>query len=264
MQINIQVKKLWEYPVPTTQELKDILKLCDNDKDELYYLAFLMLAHVGCRPKELLQLTWQNLKFDEKSQMFVEITHFCYKPRRLLNKASTTLLYKCVRKPIESKVLSDRLLAYHNKISGHYASNKIFPFTSVSSLENWFKRARIKHKWLQKTISENIKGKPKVVYKISPYGMRRWCISYFYFRNHENLLLTSKTFGHSNTSTTWGSYLQTKDAIQFEDKPFDELVFNKPVQQTKIIEFYQGYKDSARKSMNDCSQTHLSNWMSEV
>ena len=269
--IRIITKKLYVYPVPTGQELNQMLDYFADGS--AYKLAILLLAYCGMRPKELTDLRYSDIDVDNEQRPY-QLRHRVYKAR---NGASNTSLHynrKEVLKPIKSEYLKDQLVDYM-RTHPVYERNKIFSWNTSDGLHKAF--SQLRNKVLRKEVNgydfildkvaetEIIKGQKFNLYRISPYSLRRFAFTFHYYTTfNKDFVTLSKEFGHARPDTTLQYYIMPKESIGLTEKmlqekvDFDQFIRLKGKNQMIIPDFSL---DDVKKRLRSFGQVNLFKWI---
>ena len=223
---NIFLKQLWKHPIPTNQEIKLFFDLLEDDNP--LKVGFGLMLITCARPSEIVNIKWHRFRFDKEQQVFNELYHNTYKPTNRKSKVGRHVYYKEVRKKLSSKWLNELLLNHYKNYS-NLPQNKVLPFYTTDSFNKIFSviRKKIKNKklssmydFLLDTNIQHIKGTnaSKTKYRISPYSLRRFGISFLYWSKapigfNRDIISLAKYVGHSNPKTTYEHYVYPKESI---------------------------------------------------
>jgi integrase len=269
--IRIMTRKLYVYPVPTAQELNQILDYFPDGS--AYKLGILLIAVLGMRPKELTELRYSDIDIDKENRPF-QVRHKVYKAKNGTFDKSLHYNRKEVLKPIWSEFLKDQIIEYM-RIHPVYEHNKIFPWNTSDSLHKAFSQLRNKviKKQLKEydfildkvTETEIIKGQKFNIYRISPYSLRRFSFTYHYYITYNKDVITlSKNFGHSRPDTTLQYYVMPKESVGLTEEMInnkiniDQFILLKGKSQMVIPDFTI---DDVKKRMRGFGQVNLFNWI---
>lgn len=235
---NVYIKKLWVFPVPTNYEVQLLLKIledCDPIK-----IGFGLILVAGMRPVETTRTTWKKFRYDAKSDRFTHLYHEIYKASNRKTKIGRNLYFKQVKKIIadRSDWFNDLLKNYHNT-SPDYGGGRLFPFHKTDSYGKFFSqlRKRIKKRELPPAYdsflikpTEHLLGcDSKTNYKITPYSLRRFAITFLYWSKapvgyDQDIVALSRYVGHSNPKTTYDHYVMPKEAIGLTQEMIDAKI----------------------------------------
>lgn len=172
----IRIKQLYKYPLPTAEEIRQILDFLPDFHP--YKIALGLLAIQGMRPIELCKLTRDCFIFNETKKYVIKMRHFVYKPRFT---KSGIVTYKEVEKPLYSKWLSDQIVGYLSTYP-ILPFDRLFPFTTPDSLHKFFINLRKKKEFyfLHDKNTYTLKGQDKTQYRVNLYSFRRFAFTFHY------------------------------------------------------------------------------------
>ena len=253
----VLVKRLWKCPVPTNKEVRKILDLL-KDYDPLKIALVLMLV-AAPRPSEVVSATWSKFVFNHETSTFTDWRHYVYKPVNRKTNTNNRWYFKEVSKRIASKssILNKLLLGYQNNCS-KFPNDKVFPFSKGDSLNKLFSiiRKQVKNGQLLpeyecflEKISEPIHGcDSKTQYRISPYSLRRFAITFLYWSKRpigfdKDIVALARYIGHTKPATTYEHYVMPKESIGLTEHlieqgvGIDDFIMNVGANQ-KTIDFF--------------------------
>jgi len=224
----IIVVPIYKHCIPSAEEVNLLFDLCKDNMKVSLGLAFLCISMM--RPTEICRLRWHWFKIDDEVR---EFTHYIYKPQNRKTMLGRNFYFKETKKPIYSKWLSDLIISYA-KICERYENNKLFPWTSADVLQKWFmvqrklmKTGKLddRYKFLLDTNTKTVHGAVVDRYRVSPYSLRRFAISFHYWVTYggDEVKLAEVT-GHSRVKTLLGHYVKPKESFGLTQKMIDDKI----------------------------------------
>jgi len=224
-------KPLYKYPVPTAHEVKLFLDYLPEG--HYRWVANVLLIVCGLRPVEVARLRWHDFRISESGEI-LDFKHFIYKPTNRKTLVGNNYYFKQAIKPVLawSPWLNDVLKKYARSCPS-YPNDRLFPFTRPDSLRKDIIKLRKKVKkgkmpsdyevFLEQNNKQLFGDPMKTPYKINIYSLRRFSITFHYWVTFkQDIIKTSKVFGHSDPKTTLSHYIQPKEAIGLTQDMIDQ------------------------------------------
>lgn len=236
------------YPIPTGHEVKLLFETAEEGTPICVALG--IMAHCGLRPIENARQPWSGIALN-KEQRPCNLRHLAYKPSNRRSHTSTSYYFKELNKDIKSLWLQNQIVLLAKR-SEKYKDNRMFPWTTddaiakhFSDLRHAIKKGKYPEEYgvFLEQMTKTIYGTCKDQYRISPYSLRRFAMTFWHYTNGADPIKTAKYFGHSNHSTTTNHYLYPKEAIGLTQEmidakvTFDEFVHLHGKKQMQLLHF---------------------------